>query len=190
MRTLLFLAVVLLSAPVLGQQVEKTKDYKVSYPVGWELKPNYLGTETMALSQLEASNDTFRENCNTVSEALPIKTMDASGYHQASLPAMKSQLKKFKSLATQSLTTATGIDAFVMDYRHTYGELDIFVRATFYANAGTGYVVTCSATTDGFNRFEKIFDYVAQSFTFVSKTTKTKKTPKFKQTPKKYELKK
>lgn len=138
--------------------------YYITYPKDWDFKPNYMGTDTMALSKPEGKSDTFMENVNVVFEntGAPVSPKK---YFDMSQPMMKKMLTDFKIESDRALTTKSGEKAHEMVYRHRMGEMKIKVKATFFTKGSTGYVVTCSALgNDAYKKFEKDFDEITGSF--------------------------
>ncbi len=142
----------------LGQK----KTYSITYPKGWELKPKFMGTDTMALSQPEGASDTFRENMNVVIE--PVQIKDKKAYYEANLRTMKAQMKGFKLISSTDIKLSSGIQATDLIYLHGMGGINAKNRAVFMYENRSGYVITATAKPSTFKKFNPQFEKVIQSF--------------------------
>ncbi|GEM_PF-2505437 len=139
------------------------KTYTIKYPEGWELKPKFMGTDSMALSMPEGPKDLFRENINVVLEKVAVK--DTQAYYDANLRAMERAMTDFKKISKTDIKLASGIPAINLVYTHRMGQISAKNRAVFIYQKGTGYVITATAKPDTFTKFNPQFEEIIQSFT-------------------------
>ena len=148
-------------------QVVYGQGYAIEYPTEWELKPKYMGTDSMAISPLEGQTDAIRENVNVVFESTSVATTPRA-YFEANLPTMKQHLQKFTQLTNQPVLLTTGVNAHELMYTHEYNGQVFQVRAIFLAKGSVGYVITCTALPETYAQHAGQFDSIVNSFRFDS----------------------
>ncbi len=142
--------------------VSKEQGFSIAIPEGYTAKANYSDqVPVMILSKPEGEKDDFTENINVVTQAFE---GDAETYYQVNLMGMQNVMRDFKLLNSDS-RKINGLDTHWMHYTFTYADRTMEVLAYCFAFNGKGYVVTCSSTPQSFERFEKTFKLIGESFT-------------------------
>ena len=142
----------------------KKDDFSIKPLKEWENKSDVMGCSVMTLSPLENATDQFRENVNVVVEKLPGQ-MALDEYFNASIANMKKLFTDFQENEKGNVSI-DDTDAKWLIYSTRMGSLKLNNKVFFLVHDNRGYVITCSATPDGFPRFRKSFDEIAQSFQF------------------------
>ena len=127
-------------------------------PSGWTHQD--AGMAQVLLSPSDAT--AFRENVNVVREKLP-SSLSASVYRDKSLQSMQAMLPGYEQLDTGE-TRLGGREAAYIAYRHRMGGQDLRVLAFLVTRGTSGYVVTCTATGESFDRYEDTFRKIADTF--------------------------
>jgi len=149
--------------PVVGELVtQQGTGYQISVPANWDVQRSYMGTDIIALSPLESSDDPFRENINVAIEEIPTG-MSLLDYYKRNLEVMEDLLVEF-STSDEKNATVGGQMARRLRYTHVAGELDLDVSAYFITLGNRGYAITCSALPESFDRYDLAFQSVVNSF--------------------------
>lgn len=158
---------VLVILPTIAQAQAKTHTdrdhgFSISFPAAWRVEPNYLGTAVFALSPIEGQEDTFRENINVVHETLPV-VITSQQYYDANLKSMKAMLKDFSVSEVLSIQHQAS-PAILMIGAHTMGQNNVKTLALFYTHGKNGFVITCTAPPETFDRYKSDFQASLGSF--------------------------
>lgn len=145
-------------------QITQGLGYEITYPLGWDLTPDFMGTDTMALSQLSSDSDVFRENINVVVEPVKI-TGGTQTYYELNLPAMKTGLKNFSVVSETKLQLKDGLAIDVI-YLHEMGSIKAKNRVIFLYHNDVGYVITATSSPETFEEYYGTFDKIIKSFKF------------------------
>ncbi len=144
------------------KMIQTGEKYTISYPADWELKTKFNGTDSMAMSQPEDAADTFRENINVVIE--PVQVQSRKAYFDANMKTMEKVMHGFKIISTNTITLASGIQATHLIYLHEINGVNAKNRAVFIYEKGKGYVITATAKSTTFEKFNPQFEEIIQSF--------------------------
>ena len=136
-----------------GFSIEVPNDYTYQKDFG-EMVP------VMIYTPVEGDKDDFRESINVTSEKFD---GDADTYYQANVMGMNNVLKDFKQVEN-GRKEVNGQPTHWLIYSFTYGEKKIKVLAYCFSFNNRGYVVTCSASPDSFDRYKEAFIKVAETF--------------------------
>ena len=140
-------------------------DYSIEYPTGWEIKKGIMGADSVGFSPPEGLNDTFRENVNVSLEELPAG-MSKERYLEASIEKMGTMFGA-DNLGELQTTWIGSEPGYVMEYRPTFGQLNLHNDIYIIIKGSSAYVITCSML-EGASRSQyadKLTD-VAMSFRF------------------------
>ena len=141
--------------------VAKDKGFSIAIPEGYEMKKDYdQMIPVMMLSPMESDKDNFRENINVATEPF---VGSSSSYSLANLNEMKTALTDFNLLKTGTKQVGD-LTAYWFVYTFSYKEFKMQNLVYCFAFNGNGYGVTCSASTETFDKYKKIFEETAESF--------------------------
>ena len=138
-------------------------DFSMKFPKEWDNREGYEGLSVVSLSPFENSADEFHEEVEVSVEQLPAMELDE--YFVA-------YIDKFKQVPPDFQENDRGI-AYLGDteakwFTYTARVLSLPVKAKKYITVHDkrAYVITCTATTDNFDRYKGAFDAIAQSIEF------------------------
>lgn len=141
--------------------VSKESGFSITVPDGYKVKPDYSEQVPVILySPAEGDKDEFTENINVVTQTFD---GDIETYFQANVMGMNNLMREFKMIKSGS-ASINGLESRWILYSFAYGEKTMKVLAYCFTVNGTGYVITCSAVPDSYERFEKTFRQTCESF--------------------------
>jgi hypothetical protein len=140
-----------------------TGTYSITAPEGWEKQDTTIsGTKlTSITSPLENPFDDFSENVNVVTE--DTKSLDLEAYTNANKSNLKTQLQE-SEIIDMFKTMIDGYPANAIVYSFKYGKYDLKNTAYLLTSNGIGYVITCSAIKNKFDKFQPEFQTCVNSF--------------------------
>jgi hypothetical protein len=162
LSALLALGVAALSAPS-AEAYDSPKDgYAIDFPSRWQTREQVMGTSVISLSPLESKKDTFAENVNVVVEDLGADaTLEA--YTEASVKVLKQYLNAPKLVENKRVTLG-GYPAQRLVYEHTQGQFKLRGLAYLVVAGSKGYVLTCTAETAQFAKYQAQFEKICRTF--------------------------
>lgn len=154
--------------PTLKVYHEKSGQFSLPFPATWTTQENSViqgyKIPFIALRPLSGANETFQDNLNVTLEPIPA-SMKTGDYLVANLKAISQGLKGFKMLKMGSLKGGYP-DAQYMVYTHQSAPAPVNPKVVsyFYTKDSVGYVLTCSATRESFEKYSGLFEQVAKGF--------------------------
>jgi hypothetical protein len=159
---LLILGAAVLSAPSAEAYVSPQDGYAIDFPSRWQTREQVMGTSVIGLSPLESKKDTFAENVNVVVEELGADaTLEA--YTEASVKVLKQYLNSPKLVENKRVTLG-GLPAQRLVYEHAQGQFKLRGLAYLVVAGSKGYVVTCTAETTQFAKYQGPFEKICRTF--------------------------
>lgn len=154
--------------PFLSQAQDQTKNYtdeqlgfSLNFPSSWSTRPNYLGTSVMSFSPAEDPSDPYSENMSVIAETLP-GNAPVQKYYEMYLSIMQRTLKNFN--LTQTVPgTVDHQEAIKIIFSHTSEGGLLTTEELFVTKNNKGFVITCSALTTTFPKYQPEFEKTIQS---------------------------
>jgi hypothetical protein len=150
-----------------------TEAYRVMVPPGWKAGDLQLGPlkgKTL-VAPPDDDEDTFRENVVILRDAPLPHGADAMRYLAMSAPTLKQTMPGYREIARAKVLLGDRVVA-QLDYSYQQAGARGRNRAYFMPCDGYGYVLTCSARPDTFDRYAAVFQRIAESLTPVEKPKK------------------
>jgi hypothetical protein len=162
LSALLVLGVAVLSAPSAAAYESPKDGYAITFPGRWQTREQVMGTSVISLSPLESKKDTFAENVNVVVEDLGAgATLDA--YTGASVKILEQYLNSPKLVENKRVTLG-GLPAQRLVYEHVQGQFKLRGLAYLVVAGAKGYVLTCTAETSQFAKYQAQFEKICRTF--------------------------
>ncbi|MES2622280.1 MAG: hypothetical protein V4615_15625 [Bacteroidota bacterium] len=111
-------------------------------------------------SPKENDADDFIENISIVTQPF---TGNADAYYNTYLLGILRLFKDYK-LVDSGTKTINGQNAHWSVYTFTYGNYTAKVLAYYFSFNGKGYALTCSAKENTYDKYQKKFEAIAESF--------------------------
>ncbi len=137
--------------------------FSITAPDGWSKKDTVIsGAKLTTLTSPDDGNsDKFKENVNVVTESA--KGYDLKGYVTSNRSTMAAQISSIEFLSdTESTLGGEAVEVLV--YGFNYSGYDLKNTAYFLVKNDIGYVITCTALKTTFDRFQKSFKTIVDSF--------------------------
>lgn len=145
-----------------GRYYNKEYKFSIVFPGNWELQQKEMGAIVVALSPEVSVQDSFRENVNITVEEVA-SGVTAQSYFQNTIKNMKGYSKDFKILDVHECAVAKRkAMRFIYNFSISGLQLKGVQYQILYNNYA--YVITCMALPYTFNKYEKQFTRIAQSF--------------------------
>ena len=138
------------------------ENFSIGLPSSWEKKEKYMGTTVIALSPVENSSDTFRENVSVVTEKLPV-SMSNEKYLELSLQNIRKMLTDF-NMISQGNAVLSGKQGKWIKYTHRMGQIKILTLQFFALTSDRAYVITCTTAPNTFDQYKGQFRKIIESF--------------------------
>lgn len=144
--------------------VSKQGGYSIQFPLGWELREGFMGTDVVALAPVIDLQELFRVNINIIYSKLEVSaTRDE--YYDLNLKVLNQQLEDF-DLESNKDVKLDGVDAKEFIFTHTLGIVNAKVLQYLVLNGDKAYVITFTADPNQFKNYKDVFDQIAASFKF------------------------
>lgn len=137
--------------------------FSITAPDGWSKKDTIIsGAKLTTISSPDDGNgDKFKENVNVVTESA--KGYDLKAYVTSNRTSMSGQIASIQFLSDIEGTVGSE-PAEVLLYSFNYSGYDLKNTAYFIVKNDIGYVITCTALKTTFDRFQKDFKTIVDSF--------------------------
>lgn len=142
----------------------KNGDVNLVLPDKWEVMDQNLGLDLVALAPAVKPDDLFRQNLNVISIKMdtPLSLDEYYGYNVESLREL---LENFDLENSQNVTIG-GSPAKKIVFTHTVGPVNVKVIQYLTIVGKKAYVVTFTADTLSFDKYNQAFDDIAKSVQF------------------------
>ena len=151
-------------------------NYTLKYPRDWDSQQSedtQSGTvistnvryQFAVLSQLESTQDKFRENVNLVIEDLNGRTIDLATYSRIAEDQLKSQMKNCKILEHKTIgKESRQYDKIVWTW--DYETVPLKVEQYTWLLNGKAYILTFTSEQSKFSQFQEIGEKILDTFAF------------------------
>jgi hypothetical protein len=156
-------------------QTLNRNNYSVKYPADWDLQQSdnpESGTivnqtvryQFAVLSQLESTQDQFRENVNLVIEDLNGRKFDLDEYSRLAEGQLKSLMKNCKILEHKKVNKGFR-QYYKTIWTWDYETLQLKVEQYTWLLDGKAYILTFTSEQNKFAQFQKIGEKILNTFT-------------------------
>lgn len=169
-KYLLCISIIIFSVMILPGCSRKEKgrfysdeyNFSIVFPKHWQIQQQEMGAVVVALSPEEGMSDDFRENVAiTVEEVSGDSTLDK--YFELSQKNLKSYSKDYRLLYKNNTWLARK-PAMILGFTYTMSGLKLKVLQYYCLNNNKVYVITCTALSHTFDRYEETFLKIVRSF--------------------------
>jgi len=139
-----------------------TARFTFEVPAGWETARDVGPMRAIALSPLEGTTDTFRENVNVVLASVP-DGMALDTYAQQDLRQTRQMLPSMEVLEVGAGSIGE-LPAHRRVYEHDYNGRRLRAVQYMVLHEERAYILTGTALASTFDEYEEIFEQVIRSF--------------------------
>lgn len=152
MKNFILLIIVLISIPIIGQDLKtvKTSDYEVSFPSNFKYDNSKTrGTEFIIYTEKEDEKDTFIENINLLVQNLKESQIDLKHY----IEITEKQINENGILIESKRTILNNSDVHILTYEANLNVRNLKFHQYILVKNKKVYILTYTAKIDKFDIF-------------------------------------
>ncbi len=142
----------------------KESNYSIQYPDNWDLNQvGQMGTKFILFSQLDSSNDNFRENVNLIIQDLSGKNIDLDKYVEITEGQVKTMISNSSLIESKREKNNNG-EFHKMVYTGDQGVFHLTFEQYFWVINDKAYVLTFTSEQNKFSSYKSIGEQILNSF--------------------------
>lgn len=151
------------SLPVESNKYENAeRKYQITLPEGWQIQHNFMGLDVFAAAPEENKELGSRANMSVISTE-GSENYNLEEYFNLNIENLKKALSEFKLIETGKVYF-DGVEGRKLVYTHKINGLEIKATQYFVLKGKTGYVITCAAASDIYQKYADQFEQAVKTF--------------------------
>jgi hypothetical protein len=146
------------------EYVDKTNNYKISYPEGWTQQKNEGLVAILAPKENEA--DKFQENVNIIAQDISSSPMSLAEFTKLSMDQYAT-MQDAVEILTQADTKLAGYPAHTLTLTLDYGGTLLKLKQIWLVKKNTAIILTYTAHHTQYTAYEAVADKIMGSFEFL-----------------------